>query len=77
MANPALYATPDDAPTLLIYGDQDELVLPVNAKIMADALHKVGVEAEIVTVHGGKHVPFFEPQQQTALEFFGRHLNKP
>ena len=75
MANPALYATPDDAPTLLVFGDQDTLVLPVNATILADALHKVGVDAEILTVHGGKHVPFFDQQQQSALEFFGRHLN--
>ena len=74
--NPALYATHDDAPTLLIYGDQDTLVLPVNAKILSEALRKVGVEASVITVKGGKHVPFFEPQQQTALEFFGRHLNK-
>ena len=75
--NPALYATPDDAPTLLIYGDRDELVLPVNAQILADALHKVGAEATILTVHGGKHVPFFEGQQQAALAFFERHLARP
>ena len=74
-ANPALYATPDDAPTLLIYGDKDDLVLPVNATILADALHKVGVSAEILTVQGGKHVPFFEQQQLAALTFFGEHLN--
>ena len=74
MGNPALYATPDDAPTLLIFGDKDDLVLPVNATILADALHKVGVPAEILTVHGGKHVPFFEQQQQAALGFFGEHL---
>ena len=75
LGNPALYATSDDAPTLLIYGDKDDLVLPVNATILADALHKVGVEAEILTVHGGKHVPFFDPQQQAALDFFGEHLS--
>ena len=74
MGNPALYATPDDAPTLLIYGDQDDLVLSANATILAEALHKVGVKAEILTVHGGKHVPFFEPQQEAALAFFGEHL---
>ena len=74
-ANPALYATPDDAPTLLIFGDQDDLVLPVNANLLADALHKVGVPAEILTVHGGKHVPFFEQQQESALAFFNDHLN--
>ncbi len=73
--NPAMYATPDDAPTLLIYGDKDELVLPINATILSNALHKVGVEAKVVTVKGGKHVPFFAQEQQTALEFFGRHLN--
>ena len=60
---------------LLIFGDQDTLVLPVNATILADALHKVGVDAEILTVHGGKHVPFFDQQQQSALAFFGDHLN--
>ena len=74
-ANPALYATPDDAPTLLIFGDKDDLVLPVNATILENALHKVGVPAEILTVHGGKHVPFFEQQQEAALAFFGNHLN--
>ena len=76
MANPALYTTSDDAPTLLIYGDKDDLVLPVNATLLADALHKVGVPAEILTVHGGKHVPFFDPQQQAALDFFGSHLGR-
>ena len=60
---------------LLIYGDKDDLVLPVNATILANALHKVGVPAEILTVHGGKHVPFFDQQQESALTFFGDHLN--
>ncbi len=74
--NPARYATPDDAPTLLIYGDKDTLVPPIHARTLAGALRKVGVEAQVVIVHGGGHVPFYEPQQQTALEFFGRHLNR-
>ena len=73
-ANPAGYASRGDAPTLLIYGSADELVPPLHGKILADALRKVGVEATLVTVQGGKHVPFFARQQQTALEFFSRHL---
>lgn len=72
--NPALYATPDDAPTLLIYGSADELVPPIHAKILSEALRKAGVEAEVLTVEGGKHVPFFGQQQQAAVDFFVRHL---
>ena len=72
--NPALYATPDDAPTLLIYGGADELVPPIHAKILSAALRKAGVATETITVQGGKHVPFFEAQQQAALDFFARHL---
>ena len=47
---------------------------PVHATILATALRKVGVEATVVTVQGGHHVPFGDAQQQAALEFFGRHL---
>lgn len=72
--NPAAYATHDDAPTLLIYGESDDLVPPAYGKILADALHKVGVEVQTVTVRGGGHVPFFAAQQQAALDFFGSHL---
>lgn len=74
--NPALYATHGDAPALLIYGDKDTLVPPIHARILSEALRKVGVEVQVVVVHGGGHVPFYDQEQQTALEFFGRHLSR-
>lgn len=55
-ASPVLHVTKDTPPFLLIDGAQDDLVLPENDDLMADALRKHGVEAEIIRVQNAGHV---------------------
>ena len=53
--SPVLFATADDAPTLLIHGDRDRLVPPVSSERMRDALKDAGVRAKLVVIEGAAH----------------------
>lgn len=55
-ASPVLHVTKDSPPFLLIDGAQDELVLPENDDLMADALRKHGVAVEVIRVQNAAHV---------------------
>ena len=55
-ASPVLQVTKDSAPFLLIDGVEDKLVLPENDDLLAAALHKNGVEADIIRVKNAEHV---------------------
>jgi acetyl esterase/lipase len=55
-ASPVLHVTKDSPPFLLIDGAEDSLVLPENDDLMATALRKAGVQAEILRVKNAGHV---------------------
>lgn len=54
-ASPVTYASPGDAPFLLVHGTDDELVPYSQAVALSSRLRAAGVPAELVTVQGGTH----------------------
>lgn len=53
--SPALHATDDDAPTLLIHGDQDKLVPLSHSEDLKRQLDKVEVPCELIVIEGAAH----------------------
>ena len=53
--SPVVFATADDAPTLLLHGDRDRLVKLGNSERMRDALAAAGVPVELVVFAGAGH----------------------
>lgn len=54
-ASPLYYVTKDDAPFLLIHGEEDPAVPISQSEVFAAALEKVGVEVEFIRVIGASH----------------------
>lgn len=78
--SPARHADNFSAPVLLIYGDEDENVLPEQSKRMAKALKAAGKDYKLLKIEGEEHS--FEDRDNrlktlTAIvEFIGEHINK-
>jgi acetyl esterase/lipase len=53
--SPLLHATMDDAPTLLVHGDQDKLVPIDHSRNILQALQKAEVPAELMVIEGAAH----------------------
>lgn len=76
--SPVLKVTADDAPTLLIHGDQDTLVPIEHSRNIVPLLEKAGVAVKLVTVEGAGHG--FTPKQNqeimapALMAWFEKHL---
>lgn len=78
--SPLLAVTADDAPTLLIHGDRDELVPISHSERFAESMKQAGVECELIVMKGAAHgFPGAQGvQAETALlNWFDRHLSAP
>jgi acetyl esterase/lipase len=53
--SPLLFVTKDDAPTLLIHGDKDDLVKIKNSEQIQEAFKREGVPCDLIVMHGGGH----------------------
>jgi acetyl esterase/lipase len=53
--SPITHVTSDDAPMLIVHGDQDKLVPLLQASKMIDSLQAVGVKAKLVVAKGKGH----------------------
>ncbi|MEO1527746.1 MAG: alpha/beta hydrolase [Planctomycetota bacterium] len=74
-ASPIQYVTVDDPPILIIHGSND-MVVPYNQSVrFAAALEKSGVTSALVTVDGGGHGGFRNPEvRKREQAFFESHL---
>jgi acetyl esterase/lipase len=74
-ASPVTYVSPDDPPFLIIHGNKD-MVVPYNqSERLYAALKKAKVECYFVTVDGGGHGGFRNPEvQKRERQFFDKHL---
>ncbi len=76
--SPLLHVTPDDPPTLLIHGDQDETVNVRHSQLMYEALQEHGVESKLIIIEGAGHGyrgTDAEPRATAAMvEWFLTHL---
>ncbi len=76
--SPLLHVTADDAPALMIHGDQDKLVPLEHSKNLLAAMNKAKVPCAVVTVEGAGHG--FTPDQNqrivlpAILRWFETHL---
>jgi len=59
-ASPLTHVTADDAPMLLMHGDQDLLVPIKQSEIMESALKQALVQVKFIKVPGGRHGPNFQ-----------------
>jgi acetyl esterase/lipase len=57
--SPTTHVTADDAPILLMHGDEDDIVPIQQSEIMESALKQAGVDVKLVRVPGGGHGPRF------------------
>ena len=75
--SPIRFASNDDPPTLLIHGDQDELVPILHSERMEQALTEAGVHNRLIVIKGAAH-GFRNEHAQTAatatVTFFKQHL---
>jgi dienelactone hydrolase len=75
--SPLHAVTPDDATSLILHGDMDELVPIEEGRTMFEALDASGVDADLVTIDGAGH-GFFDEDATRAnaamVEWFVRHL---
>ncbi len=78
-ASPVSYVTKDDAPFLIVHGEEDDQVPMSQSLELLDGLTRCGVEAALIRVPGGKHLGkakiYFTPALLSTIEgFFRRHL---
>jgi acetyl esterase/lipase len=75
--SPLLHVSPDDAPTLLVHGDKDDLVKLDNSEQILAALEKEKVECKLIVIEGaGHHFPGEMGQRasKALVEWFDEHL---
>lgn len=79
--SPILHVTADDAPVMMIHGDQDRLVPIEHSRNILPVLEQAGVESELIVVEGAGHGFNPEQNEQTAapamLRWFDANLNGP
>lgn len=77
LASPLHHVTADDAPILIIQGDNDPLVKPAQSISLHEAYTKAGVESALEIVPNGGHGSpefFNEPRRKLISDFFDKHL---
>jgi hypothetical protein len=76
--SPIEQVTPDDAPTLLLHGDQDTLVPDSHSRTMHQALKDKGVATELIIVPGAGHGFGGDDRdraRQALVAWFDKHLS--
>jgi acetyl esterase/lipase len=75
--SPLLHVTTDDAPTLLVHGDKDDLVKLDNSERILAAFQKAEVPCELLVIEGAGHGFGGEMGQRASkalVEWFDKHL---
>ena len=84
-ASPVTYVTDDDPPFLIVHGELDTVVLPIQSQELYDKLTAAGLPATLVMVwnagHGFRPVggpisPSREEITKIMADFFDRHLQE-
>jgi acetyl esterase/lipase len=78
-ASPVSYVDRDAAPFLIMHGAEDDVVPVAQSELLAAALKKAGVEANLVIIKGSGHggIEFGTTENWNLIEaFFAKHLGK-
>jgi acetyl esterase/lipase len=76
-ANPITYVSKDDAPFLIMHGDEDKGVIINQSELLDEALRKAGVESTLIRIAGAGHggPAFLNPENRKRIEeFLAKHL---
>ncbi len=79
-ASPTSYVSPDDAPTLLVHGDDDGTVPFSQSELFRQTLTEGGVIVELIRMPNGGHGPTISADPNAPdylgamVEWFNRHL---
>lgn len=79
LASPALFVTSDDAPLLILQGDADKVVPPVQSDYIHKAYQKEKLPSELIVLPGAGHggPQFNTPEIRGKVrDFFLQHLRK-
>ena len=77
-ASPITHVTADDAPFLIVHGDQDRLVPYNQSEVLHARLRKAGVESELLKMAGEGHGGFRKNNPEPKVgAFLRRHLLEP
>ncbi len=74
LASPALHATQDDPPFLVVHGTEDRTVPIEQADLFHKKLQEAGVDVTYVKIQGGGHSIGGPEVQQRVTAFFDKHL---
>jgi acetyl esterase/lipase len=75
VASPLTHVTPDDAPVICIHGTADALVPYSQSTKLDEACAKAGVECLVLTIPGGGHGGFKNPEiVERTKQFIDKHL---
>ncbi|MBI3839365.1 MAG: alpha/beta hydrolase [Planctomycetia bacterium] len=73
--SPAYHVSKDDAPTLIIHGDSDQLVPLQQSELIMEKFKEAGVPAELVVKKGGAHGwPTIISDTKTIADWFDKYL---
>lgn len=76
--SPIYHVTGDDAPTLIIHGDSDELVPLQQSELIMEKFKGASVPAELVVKKGGGHGwPTILADFKTIADWFDKYLKAP
>ncbi len=76
--SPITHVSSDDPPTLILHGDEDDLVPLQQSRIMLAKLKEAGVPAELIVKKGEGHGWIsMGDDLKTCADWFDKHLAKP
>jgi acetyl esterase/lipase len=78
--SPLRFVTPDDAPTLLVHGDKDDLVKLDNSERILAELKQDNVPCQLIVIEGAEHGFVGEDGQRASkalVEWFDKFLTAP
>ncbi len=76
--SPVYHVTGDDAPTLIIHGDADQLVPLQQSELIMEKFKEASVPAELVVKKGGGHGwPTIMADFKTIADWFDKYLKAP
>lgn len=74
---PITHVTADDAPTMIVHGDADQLVPLQQSELILPLFKKAGVPAELIVKKGAGHsFQGMEPEYARMLDWFDKYLTK-
>jgi acetyl esterase/lipase len=76
--SPVYHVTPDDPPTFIIHGDQDQLVPLQQSEVIVEKLKNAGVEAKLEVKKGAGHGWLtIGADAVRCVDWFDQHLKEP